>query len=228
MLSVIIPAFNESEGISDLLIYLNAELNGVDSEVIVVDGGSTDNTVQICEKHGAEVFVSDRKGRASQMNYGAQKAKGDVYYFLHADSFPPAQFSMDIFNQIESGVVAGCYQLDFSPTHPLLRLYAWFSRLNIDIFRFGDQSLFVTNDGFNEVGGFDERLTVMEDQKIVRDLKRIGVFSILNKKVTTSSRKYFQVGIVKLQLIFALILCLYYLGMKQSTLVNIYKKLAVY
>ena len=225
MLSVIIPVYNESEGISDLLTYLNAELKGTVSEVIVVDGGSVDNTVQLCEKYEANVFVSDKKGRASQMNYGALKAKGDVYYFLHADSFPPTQFIRDILDQIEGEVVAGCYQLAFSPNHPVLKFYAWFTRLNIDTLRFGDQSLFVTKEAFEKVGGFDERLIVMEDQKIVRDLKKVGKFTIINKKVTTSSRKYFQVGLIKLQFIFTLILCLYYLRVRQSTLINVYKKL---
>ncbi len=225
MLSVIIPVYNESEGISGLLTYLNTELKDSDSEIIVVDGGSTDNTVQLCEKHGVNVLVCDKKGRASQMNFGALKANGDVYYFLHADSYPPKGFLEDILNQIEYGVDAGCYQLNFSPNNRVLSFYAWFTQFNLNIFRFGDQSLFVSKKVFEGIGGFDERLKVMEDQKIVRDLKKVGKFTIINKKVTTSSRKYFQVGLIKLQIIFTLILCSYYLGVRQDTLINVYKKL---
>ena len=227
MLSVIIPVYNESEGISDLLAYLISELKESDSEIIVIDGGSADNTVDICKNLNVNVFVCDRKGRAAQMNYGAQKANGDVYYFLHADSYPPEGFLEDIRNQIRRGVEAGCYQLSFSPNNRALRFYAWFTRFNLNIFRFGDQSLFTSSKAFRKVGGFDERLIVMEDQKIVCDLKKIGQFSILNKKITTSSRKYFQVGVIKLQFIFTLILCLYYLGVKQGALVKMYKQLIV-
>lgn len=75
---------------------------------------------------------------------------------------------------IEEDYIAGCYRLAFEPELPLLKLYAWFTKFDYDLFRFGDQSLFVTRDAFDKVDGFDQRLKVMEDQQIVVDLKKKG------------------------------------------------------
>lgn len=222
MISVIIPAFNEQETLPQLIAYLNTHAGTKVGEILVVDGGSTDNTVKACEKAGAKVLKSPERGRARQMNYGAKHAKGDVFYFLHADTFPPASYGADICQAIAQQYGAGCYRLTFNLPHPLLKFYAWFTRFNIDLFRFGDQSLFVEKKVFWQVGGFDESLLVMEDQLIVRQLKKHTTFKLLKKTVTTSARKYKQVGVVRLQLIFTAVLLMFYMGVEQRRIVNFY------
>jgi rSAM/selenodomain-associated transferase 2 len=221
MISVIIPAFNEEESIHDLIKYLFD--NGKDHiEVILVDGGSTDTTREVAKAAGANVIQSPKKGRAKQMNFGANHAKYELLYFLHADTYPPKTFVADIIAEHESGYESGCYRLSFDNDHPILKFYSWFTRFDFDIFRFGDQSLFVRKDVFEKAGRFDESLIVMEDQEIVRELKKVSKFNIIKKAVITSARKYEKIGFVKLQFRFTSVLTMYYLGVDQQKLIDFY------
>ena len=224
MLSIIVPVFNEEEFLEDFINSLENVIKGKNAELIFIDGGSTDSTAQICRKLGKKIYLSSQKGRAAQMNLGAEKSIGEVLYFLHADSVPPFSFMEDIQQNIDQGYIAGCYRLSFNPEHSLLKLYAWFTRFDIDLFRFGDQSLFVKREVFENIKGFDEDLKVMEDQKIVSDLKKLGRFKIMSNYIVTSSRKYLKVGVVKLQLIFTIIVISYYLGVSQKVMAHFYSK----
>lgn len=222
MISIIVPVYNEEKGIVKCIKYLQGVELNENCELILVDGGSTDRTKQLCRDIDVKVYESPKKGRAKQMNYGAKLASGDVLYFLHADSIPPENFIKDIRRNVERGISSGCYQLAFQPDHVLLRLYSWFTRFDIDLFRFGDQSLFVKKEFFMKLGGFNESLDVMEDQQIVKDLKKVGKFEIMDGFVKTSSRKYLENGVIKLQVIFAIIVLLYYLGVSQKVITDFY------
>ncbi len=224
MVSIIIPVFNEESTLNDLIPYLQNAIKDKNAELLLIDGSSSDNTVQICKELGATIYLSPLKGRASQMNYGAEKSSGDILYFLHADSLPPQNFIDDILENINEDYIAGCYRLAFKPELPLLKLYAWFTKFDNDLFRFGDQSLFVTRKAFEKIGGFDHKLKVMEDQQIVVDLKKEGKFKIVNNSIITSSRKYMKVGVLKLQLVFTIIVIFYYLGVSQKVMADFYAK----
>lgn len=221
-ISVIIPAYNEVHVIGSTITKVLERGGDYLQEVLVVDGGSTDATVESATKAGARVVRSPKKGRAAQMNYGAEQAQAEVFYFLHADSHPPVHFPSRIMAALDENYAAGCFRLAFDDDHFLLNAYAWFTQFDINIFRFGDQSLFISRDVFFDIEGFREDHIVMEDQEIVRRIKRSYSFDILEQSVTTSARKYRKVGIVRLQLIFALILVLYYAGADQQTLIAIY------
>ena len=223
MISVIIPVFNEEKSIVTLVNYLRKEAPAEYLEIVIVDGGSTDNTVIVAEQAGAKVIVSDKKGRAVQMNVGAKLAQGDIFYFLHADTFPPSGFYKHIIHALSPSVGAGCFRLKFDHDHPLLTFYSWFTRLNFDVVRFGDQSLFVKKNVWEKVGGFNEKLIVMEDQVIVPALKKHTQFSILAQTVTTSARKYRKVGIIRLQIIFTVIVILFYFGIDQQKIAKFYE-----
>jgi rSAM/selenodomain-associated transferase 2 len=223
-LSVIIPTFNEAGQIGPLIGYLIKVIPAKDFEIIVTDGGSNDGTIREAEVSGALVTRSESRGRASQMNHAARFAKGRVLYFLHADSKPPPDFYEQITGAIQGGAEAGCFRLKFDDSHKLLRSYSWFTRFDIDLFRFGDQSLFIKKNVFNEIKGFDEKLVVMEDQEIVRRIRKVtDNFVILREPVITSARKYRANGVVRLQLIFILIVILYYCGASQEVLGHFYK-----
>jgi len=226
-ISIVIPAVNEEKRIAGLIENIRAHESGEEhvSDIIVADGGSSDGTVREAEKAGANVLRCSQKGRAVQMNAGAAAATGDILYFLHADTFPPNRFDKSIIDAISDGAGAGCFQLRFSSTHPVLRFYGWCTRFRTTFVRFGDQSLFVLAKNFQSVGGFDEELTVMEDQKIIGVLKQIAPFTLLDEAVITSARKYHKNGVIRLQFIFGMIVILYYSGARQDTLLHLYNSL---
>jgi rSAM/selenodomain-associated transferase 2 len=224
--SIIIPTFNEADGIVALLAYLWQDAAGDDAlEIIVVDGGSTDTTRALAQATGAHVLISPQKGRAAQLNHGAQAAVGSILYFLHADSYPPAGFLRDIRQALDQGAGSGCYRLAFDHPHWFLRANAWMTRFRLQFVRFGDQSLFVPKTLFQQVGGYRTDLLIMEDQEIVQRLWKRAPFWVLPRAVTTSSRKYLDNGVYRLQGTFALLVLLYWLGVSQPRLVRVYRRL---
>ena len=224
--SIVIPAYNEAAGIGALLAYLRqTTADEPDLEIIVADGGSTDDTRALARRAGAAVVRSPRKGRAAQLNDGARQATGDILYFLHADTYPPPGFLADLRQARRQGYGSGCYRLAFDHGHWFLRFSAWCTRLPLLLVRFGDQSLFVQRELFARVGGFREDLLVMEDQEMVRRLQAQGAFQVLPRVVTTSARKYLDNGVFRLQAAFALLTGLYWLGLSQPRLVGLYRRL---
>ena len=227
MISIIIPAYNEEAKIGALVSFLKTHSKGSQLEILLVDGGSTDETVKVAESLGAKVLISPVKGRASQMNFGAENARGEWLYFLHADTTPPPSFITDIKQKIKAGFECGCFRLKFDDNHPALRFYSWFTRFDIDVFRFGDQSLFVRKALFHQINGFNERLLVMEDQEMVSRLKSHAQFGIIETPVVTSARKYQRFGVFRLQFIFSIIVVLFYLKISQEVIVHFYKTFMV-
>jgi len=226
MISIIIPVYNEEGIVGNTVRYLKA-VSGRDhiTEIIVVDGGSHDNSVQEAKKEGALVIKSFRKGRAAQMNTGARAANGSILYFLHADSTPPRWFAADITEAVKKGFSVGCYRLRFDLDHWFLKTNTWFTRFDINAFRYGDQSLFVTREVFSKAGGFRENHIIMEDHEIIKRLRRHGTFIVLPSEVITSARKYIKNGVFKMQGVFYLMYLLYHLGYSQQKLLTIFRKL---
>ncbi len=225
LVSIIIPTYNEAD-IGDLLAYLQLATVGERApEIIVADGSSTDDTRRRARQLGATVVRCPRKGRASQLNYGASQARGTLLYFLHADSYPPLNFLRDLHQAIGQGYGSGCYRLAFDHRHWFLQFSAWCTRLPLTAVRFGDQSLFVRRELFEQIGGYRENLLVMEDQEIVGRLRARAPFRLLRRAVTTSARKYLANGVLRLQAIFTLIVLLYYLGVPQARLLGLYRRL---
>lgn len=226
MLSIIIPVYNEATEIVKLIAKIRENCARTDVDIIVVDGGSTDDTLALAVAQKVTVVTAE-KGRAKQMNKGAKFAKMDVLYFLHADSVPPPSFDTTIFAAIDNGASCGCFRLKFDVVHWFLAANSWFTRFNVNAVRFGDQSLFATKAVFNNTGGFREGLIVMEDQEIIHRLKKHGKFVVMNDYIITSARKYLANGVYRMQSIFFRIWAMYYLGYSQDQLLNTYKKLIV-
>ncbi len=225
MISIIVPTYNEADQIAKTIAAVKLAASKHEHEIIVVDGGSNDDTISIVKPFGVITFISNKKGRSAQMNYGAVKASGEILYFLHADSIPPNNFIQTIKKALEKNFSGGCFRLRFDYNHWFLKANAWFTKFDVNAIRFGDQSLFVTKEVFNKCGGFREDLYMMEDQEIIHRLKQYGKFIVMNEYIITSARKYHDNGIYRMQGIFFRIWFLYYIGYSQQRLLKLHKRL---
>lgn len=199
-LSIIIPIINEAKTIGKLLQHvLDNSTSKQIAEIIIVDGGSGDNSKEIVSKFNAVILIDSEKSRARQMNAGAKVATGDVLYFLHADSYPPKHFDSLIMNEVSKGSLAGCFKMKFDDNHWWLRLAGWLTHFKWRACRGGDQSQFITKKLFNNLGGFDEQFTIYEDNDLINKLYAQNEFVVIQEWITTSARRYNTNGIWKLQ-----------------------------
>ena len=224
MISIIIPVLNEAKHITEVLYHLidNASLNTI-QEIIVVDGGSTDNTVSVIQSLGLNIKVlHSEKGRAKQMNHGAKASKGDILYFLHADSFPPNRYDQLILDEIKKGNNAGCFRLQFDSNHWWLRFTSWLTRFSWRASRGGDQSQFITKALFNDIGGYDENYIIYEDNILINELYKRKEFVVINHKLKTSARLYQKHGVWTLQYHYLVIYIKKWFGASAKELHNYY------
>ncbi|MBT8393352.1 MAG: glycosyltransferase [Flavobacteriaceae bacterium] len=224
-ISVIIPVLNEAETISDLLNHLsNSSSKGNIAEIIVVDGGSTDESKDVISKFKEVILLSSKKGRAVQMNIGANQAKGDILYFLHADSYPPKNFDELIINEVEKGNIAGCFKMKFKSNHWWLKLAGWLTQFKWRACRGGDQSQFISKQLFIELNGFNEEFIIYEDNDLINKLYARNQFVVIQEWIVTSARKYETNGIWKLQYHFWAIYIKKWLGASPKVLHQYYLK----
>lgn len=216
-LSVVVPALNEADAVARAV---RSAFDAGAAEVIVVDGGSHDATAETARQAGAVVLDSAR-GRARQMNAGAEAATGDVLLFLHADTTLPDAANAHVRAAVERGAEGGCFRLRFDADAPLLRLYAAATRLPIPGLVYGDRALWCTRAAFDAVGGFPD-LPVFEDVAFVRALARRGRFRFLRPSVTTSARRFLRDGLLARQLRNALLTAGYWLGVPPERLARHY------
>jgi rSAM/selenodomain-associated transferase 2 len=195
-LSIIVPVLNEGEGIAAALDALT-DLRALGTEVIVVDGGSSDATVQRARLRADRVVLAAR-GRALQMNAGAEKASGDVLLFLHADTSLPADADHVVLNGLErSGRAWGRFDVRIDGGHPLLFLVAWFmsARSRLTGIATGDQAIFARREAFQAAGGF-AAIPLMEDIALCKRLKRVSRPLCLRERVITSGRRWEKNGVL--------------------------------
>ncbi len=199
-LSIIIPVYNEATHIRELLFSIQKKIkNRSQCEILVVDGGSTDNTKKILSEEKGITLLSSSKGRGKQMNMGAAAAKGEILYFLHADTYPPKNFDAYILKEIANGNQAGCFKMQFRSNHWWLCLASWFTKFNVKFFRGGDQSLYISKKWFNELDGFSEAYPIFEDVYFIRKIYKEKHFTVIQQWITTSARRYEENGVAKLQ-----------------------------
>ncbi|SHK19604.1 TIGR04283 family arsenosugar biosynthesis glycosyltransferase [Hymenobacter psychrotolerans] len=224
--SIIIPTYREAGNIGRLLSYLREAAGPATAlEIVVADAHSPDGTAAEARQAGALVVQCPQKGRAAQLNFGARHATGDILYFLHADTYPPADFVQQIRAAVAQGAGSGCYRLQFDHPSWFLKANAWFTRFPVQAFRFGDQSLFVRRTVFEQAGGYRETMVVFEDQEITGRLGRVAPFRVLPGPIVTSARKYRENGVVRLQSIYYLLTVMYHLGLPQHRMVDAYRRL---
>ena len=224
-ISIVIPILNEEATICELLDHIieNSSKEHI-AEILVVDGGSTDHSESIVKQFEQVTFLKSEKGRAKQMNMGAKNAKGNIFYFLHADSCPPKHFDQLIIDEVKIGNLAGCFKMKFDSNHWWLKLASWLTQFRWRACRGGDQSQFITKVLFNSIGGFDERFVIYEDNDLITKLYAMDQFVVIQQWITTSARRYERNGIWKLQFHFWMIYIKKRFGASADVLFLYYKK----
>ncbi len=187
-LSIIIPTLNEEEYVVRLIKRIQLAPKG-NYEIIVADGGSTDNTLKLVDDLDVSVVKTD-PSRAIQMNEGAKIAKHDFLFFVHADTLPPKDYYQDLIKVKEKGDVAACYRSKYETTITMLKLNSFFTRFYWLVARGGDQSLFISKEKFWDVGGYDETMEIMEEYPLIEKLMKQKEFYIIPKPILISTRKY--------------------------------------
>lgn len=219
-ISVIIPVLNEEKSIAAILTELQRLKP---DELILVDGGSSDGTREVCQRFGVEFYPS-RPGRASQMNFGAQRATGDVLLFLHADTrLPPSAFD-DIRAALQDQkVLGGRFDLQLDDARPMLKLIGFMISLRSRLSKVGtgDQAIFVRREIFAELGGYPD-IPLMEDVAFSRALKRRGAVACLRSRVVSSARRWQADGIWSTILKMWTLKSLYLLGISPVRLKRFY------
>lgn len=237
--SIIIPTLNEERSLERTLGCLN-NLQPPPLEIIISDGGSSDNTVKIALTHQVTVTTVDKPGRSLQMNQGALVAKGDIFCFLHADTLVPddlitimtktlsdSSISLGGFISLMCGQQTTRWSIslhNYLKTYyaPLLfRPYHFFFRgLRL---LFGDQVLFCRKVDFKQCGGFDDHLPIMEDGDLCVKLNSLGRIYLVNRIVQSSDRRVAKWGVIKATAIYLYIGFLWGFGIKGSYLKKFYQ-----
>jgi hypothetical protein len=213
-ISVIIPVLNEADLIAETLMRL-LEQPGL--ELIVVDGGSQDETVAIAQSLGVTVLQS-APGRAVQMNVGAQAATGKILLFLHVDTCLPSNFERLVEQTLtQPNVVAGAFELAIASNLPGLRWVEWGVKWRSRLLQlpYGDQAIFLTAKMFDQIGGFPE-LPIMEDFELIRQLQKQGQIAIAPASVVTSGRRWEKLGTLRTTMINQLVVLGYFLGVSPN------------
>jgi rSAM/selenodomain-associated transferase 2 len=221
-ISIIVPVLNEAASIERFLRCLRERAG--DAEVIVVDGGSSDGTVDLARNHCDRCLHAPR-GRAVQMNAAAHIASGDTFWFMHADCEVPAGCLEEISDALRRPeVVGGFFRVRIPNRRFVYRLtdsFAHYAGLLLRM-RFGDHGFFCRRTAFEEIGGFPE-VPLMEDAEFFRKLRRLGGIAIISSRLISSPRRYEEIGPWRLSFTYGLIALLYLLRVPIPVLAAIYR-----
>ena len=212
---------NEAASIARTLQAIRA--GAPEAEIIVIDGGSIDGSVEVARSR-SDVVTESPRGRALQMNAGAARASGEAFVFIHADTIVPVTFARDIEGALtDSEVVGGRFDVRLDDDHPLCVLIGALISLRSRISRTGtgDQAIFARKKIFESLGGFPD-LPICEDLDFTRRLKRAGRIACLRSKVTTSARRWRKGGIIRTVLKMWMIRSLYLMGVSPLRLARMY------
>ena len=221
-LSIVMPALDEAAGIGAALRSLEP-LRVRGAQIIVADGGSSDNTVAVARTTGAQVINAPR-GRARQMNAGAQRATGDILLFLHADTRLPDDADTLVAAALAGPAVWGRFDVCISGRARALRMVAACMNLRSRVsgIATGDQAMFMTRAAFESVGGFPSQ-PLMEDIEISRRLRKISRPACLRAKVLTSGRRWETQGVWRTVWLMWRLRYAYWRGVAPERLAELYR-----
>lgn len=220
--SIIVPTLNEAEGIGDFLLALQGLREHC--EIIVADAGSTDGTHKISSGF-VDQFITVAKGRAKQMNAGVEKASGEIFIFLHADTYLPEQALQYIWQGIEKGAQWGRFDIQLTGQSGMLKVIAqmmnWRSRMTG--IATGDQGIFITRQAFMQIGGYAD-IALMEDIEASMRLKKISLPYCIKATVKSSARRWEEFGVWRTIALMWSLRFRYYLGASPEALVQLYRQ----
>ncbi len=224
-ISIIIPTLNEEERIGQLVQHLRALAHQIYlKEIIVSDGGSTDKTCELAIAAGAQLLQAPTASRAVQMNYGAQAAKGEILYFVHADALPPRDCLANIIEAVQEGHQLGCFSYDFDSDSSLLKINAYMTQFDAITSGGGDQTLFLPKVTFETLGRFNEDLPIMEDFDFIWRAKKRYPLHFIKNPVLISARKYEKNSYLKVQIVNGITFTLFRRGYCPFKLAKWYKR----
>ncbi len=219
-ISVIIPALNEASGIEAAIRSAQSTLAPI--EVIVADGGSTDDTVARAESLGARIVTSP-PGRARQMNLASAKARGRILLFLHADTRLPEDYVSRVRDILDHAAL-GAFRFSVDESTPALRAMSWWANWRSIWLRspYGDQGLFIRKDTFRELGGYRD-LPVLEDFDLVRRAAKLGCVRTAKAAIITSARRWQRLGVARAVLRNQLVVAMWYMGIAPVRIARFYR-----
>lgn len=227
MISIIIPAHNERENLIHLLPYLKQLSSVVPVEIIVaLSCENEDGPYDFLNTCSVQLLECPGKGRALQMNVAAERAKGDVLVFLHADVIPPRSFFHDIVQALDEGYAAGFFSYKFDTDSFLLKINASFTSKDGIFTGGGDQCLFIKKAVFLRLEGFNEEQVLMEDFEFFQRMKKYHIkYTIIKNDLIVSARKYSENSYVRVNLTNLLLVVLFKFGCSSEILKTLHDKL---
>lgn len=241
-ISIIIPVYNEERYIGKTLSAITKNCCKEEVDILVVDSGSDDKTIEIVREYDVQLLETSVKCRSVQMNMGAahlmekipsfsggnipqsEEPESDkhILYFLHADAIPPNNFIEEIKDAVRSGYEMGIFSYVFDSDSRMLKFNAWFNQFDGLFTGGGDQSLFIEHAKFQELNGYREDHLLMEDFEFYKRAKKKLNHTIIRDPLTVSARKYENNSWMRVQVVNLLAFMGYYMGMSQERLCRFY------
>ncbi len=227
-LSIVVPVLNEETTLPKLLSDIEFCKSNLDFpiECIIVDGGSHDRSVKICEQYDVSVIQGPR-GRGQQLACGAQESSGEVLLFLHADSKISPEHCLNAVETVQgNGHIAGGFILKFDDRHPILKLAEWINKIRFRFTKifYGDHGIFLSREYYFATGGFPLQ-SLFEDIELSRRLKRMGEVILISPPLVTSARRFKAGGVIRTYLKMASLHILYWAGVSPERLAAWYRKM---
>ena len=219
-ISIIIPVLNEAKILEETLSQLQSELGS--HELIIVDGGSTDDSVHIAEKYGK--VLRSARGRAKQVNAGAAAATGDIFIFLHADIWLEKGALAAVETALSSGYIGGGFRQKIDGESILYRVVEIVGDIRgkyLKVF-YGDSGIFLSRVSFEKIGGFPE-IPILEEIEFSKSLRRLGKTTLVTPHIHISARRWEKKGIVRTTVNNWLITLLYFLKFSSVQLAKLYR-----
>jgi rSAM/selenodomain-associated transferase 2 len=236
--TIIIPTYNEDQELPQLLAYLE-KLEPKPLEIIISDGGSTDNTLEVASRFKVKIICNIALGRASQLHNAALSAEGEILCFLHADTYPSLDFIRIIEATLsDSKIVLGGFRsiMKGRKTRHLIsfhnRIKTYYAPFFFNPYKtifkglrllFGDQLMFCRKADYLKSGGFNPELSIMEEADLCLKMYQLGKIVQLNEKVYSSDRRVVFWGIIKAHFIYIFIVIAWGLGFSSTRLARIYR-----